>query len=43
MNDEDIQDVTCAMWIVVAVVLGAMFAAGGALGWLIGFTMGRVG
>ncbi|MCB1641977.1 MAG: hypothetical protein KDI37_09610 [Xanthomonadales bacterium] len=39
----EIQEVTGTMWIIVAVVLAAVFVAGAALGWLIGFTMGRVG
>lgn len=39
----DIEEVTGTMWLVVAVVLASVFVAGGALGWLIGFTMGRAG
>ena len=39
----EIQEVTGTMWIIVAVVLAAVFVAGAALGWLIGFTMGRIG
>ena len=40
---DDIQDVNGTMWLVVALVLAHAFLAGGALGWLIGFTMGRIG
>ena len=42
-SEPEMQEVTGTMWLVVAAVLGFMFVAGGAIGWLIGFTMGRVG